>query len=453
MGYHWPPSLFAFDPTSRPFLWVQLPASSAEPILGLPPNTFPSPAMKVVVPDAYDREMVKNLPMSPAKKNLGELGLYYAMISARAADDPPLGGLPPDTVNSDGSITVNYYDFSDGSKVRRKRVTYVQGKNGQEIANRNDSEGGVPQEWNGSAWVKEGPDAEREFSKAGLAIVNAIGTIAAAVLALIPGAQIPATAFGAMWSLTMKSLANGGKPPDVGDVLSIAGSFGKAIGPGLWGIVSDSPEIQSIFNHGAIGQMAKVPGQWKDKISGLVNDIGTHLPALNMAKLWTGFDAQKWAQGELRKLPTPTNVTQGLIGVPGREVDIGNRRDASGTAFEAAARAFAEPDPDKRILLRRNYLWDYGLVSNSSAVQMGNPEGPGAHAEIEVDQGIMNAASFFDQYLASMLQSAINQAIYTSNEKIAGPVVDLGKQRKNDPQAQAALQAYVATLMDRYHMV
>jgi hypothetical protein len=451
MGYWWPPSLYAYDPVVRPLLWTKMPAKDAAPILGFPVNFFPNPDMLIVVPDEYDRELLSFLAQTPLGKSIGGLGVYYSMLEQRAPEDPPGGGLCADSIDESGAAIVNYYDFADSKRVYRKRVKYVQGKSGgQEIANRNDQEGGVPQMLVNGTWQKEGADAEREFGKAGLQIVNAIGSIAAAVLAMIPGAQIPATAFGAMWAFTMKELQNGGKPPDVGDVLSMAQAFGKAVGPGLWSVVSNVPSIEKVFSQGAIAEMARVPGQWTDKIGGLVNNIGGTLPFVDLKKLWQNFNPTDWANGQLKKLPTPTNVTQGLFGMPGHEVDLASRQGPSAIAFKYAARGFAEQDPKQRAAIRRNFLWTD--VWNSSAVSMGNPQGVGAHNEVEQDDGLLSAASYFDQYLASLLQSGINAAIY-AQQGVGGPVVDLKNQRLNDPEAQNALRAYVAVLMDRYHMV
>jgi hypothetical protein len=465
VGYWWPPSLFAFDPHERPLAWAKLPVSQAREALskitGLPLNmidaSFPNPAAEVVIPGEYDLDLLPRLAQTPFGKNRGGLAVYYSMLSNRAPEDPPGGGLAADTVNADGSITVNYWDFADGNRVYRKRVTYIQDqKTGQAtIANRYDAEGGVPQMFVNGVWQKEGADAEREFGKAGLQIINAMGSIAAAVLALVPGAQVAATAFGIMWSFTMKQLANGGKPPDASDVINLVGSITKVVGPGVWGIVSSSPDFQNVFKNGFIGKMAELPGKWSDKIAGAVNDLGQAFPKIDLPKLFSGFDAQKWMNGELKKLPTPTAAMQGLIGTPGHEVDIGALaaiNDPRGTAFTYAAKAFAEPDADARALIRRNFLWLE--VFNSSAIEQGNPQGVGAHAEKEVDDGLMSAGSFFDQYLAAMLQSGIGIGQHLASQALAGgPVTDLRKLRLSDVAAQNALADFIRTLMNRYHMV
>lgn len=461
MGYWWPPSLYAFDPTERPLEWSRVSVATATAALGISPDTakkwFPDPNALVVLPGEYDRELIAFLGTTPLGRNQTGLGAYYSMIIERADGDPPGGGLPPDRVNDDGSITINYWDFADGSRVFRKRVTYVQGKNGQEIANRNGDEGGVPQMFYQGKWQKEGADAEREFGKAGLAIVNAIGSIAAAVLALVPGAQVPATVFATMWGMTMKALANGGKPPDAADVINVMTGITKAVGPGLWGIVSDSPDFQNLFKNGFIGKMAELPGKWSDKIAGAVNDLGPAFPKIDLGKLFAGgFDVSKWMNGELKKLPTPTAALQGLIGTPGREVDIANlaaMHDPRGTAFTWAAKAFAEPDDTLRILVRRNFLWTQ--VMNSTAIAQGNPQGAGAHAEVEVDDGLMSAGSFFDQYLAAMLQAGLGSGIAKVTKDLASTqtIGDLRTRRLNDPDAQRTLVAFISQLMTRYHMV
>jgi hypothetical protein len=408
-----------------------------------------------VLPNEYDRALFPYLASTPIGKARGALGTYYAMIAAAAPEDPPGGGLCADTVNSDGSVSVNYWDFSDAEQVRRKRVTYVADPNtgAQIIANRNDSEGGVPQECVKGRWQKEGPDAEREFGKQGMQIIRVIGNIAAVVLSLVPGGAVASSVFAVMWNFAMAEIANGGKPPSVDDVMSLVVGLGKAVGPGAWKIVSTDPDIQSILRRGFIGEMAKIPGDYADKIGGVVNNMGNALPAIELPKLLGSFDVGQWTTGQLKSLKAPTvqDLAQKFGGLPvqGGTVDLQTFNDARRYAFEPAGKAFLEQDPDRREQIRRNFLWLD--VQNSSAISMGNPQGVQAHAEVEIDDGLTNAAAFFDQYLATYLNSALLPPI-NSSTPASEAERQLMQSRLSDQAAQNALTAFVAGLMDRYRM-
>jgi len=441
--YWWPPSLYAFDPSVRAFDW-HLEDSGR--------------GFSALVPSEYDEAMIKTCLSSgamPFVREHGGLAAYEQMIALRTPDDPPKGGLGPDVVNPDGSVTIQYFDFSDANHVRRKRVTYVAGKDGSpEIANRNASEGGVPQEWVNGRWQKEGADAEREFGKAGVSILQAIGSIASAVMSLA-GAGAFGAAFGAMWSFTMQQLKNAGHPPSVDDVINLATSFGKAVGPGIWGVVSKNPEIQTLMKDGFIAKMSKLPGTYGDKIAGAVNDLGHMLPRLNLPATLPGFDLSSWAKGALKN--TPINLSPDAMIARGKAVrmgsvadavPIGDFQDSRRWAFEPAMRAFVEPDPEKRAQIRRNFLWCG--VDNSSAIKQGNPQGGGAHNEVEQDSGLLAAGSFFDQYLATMFASVMADL---ESRTSLGVISGIEALRRSDENAKRALYDLVGALRDdRYRM-
>lgn len=463
--YWWPPSLYAFDPSERRFVQETLPYADAVAAMGGP---VPSGGASVVsIPNEYDRPWVNLWGMpemyvgsAPMGRKYGGLAVYWDIVrgNAHAEGDPDGGGLPPDVVNPDGSITIHYYDFGDSEKIRRKRVTYVADpKTGaQVIANRNPSEGGVPQEWiPNMGWRKEGADAEREFGKSGLSIVNAVGQIASAVLAFIPGGQAPAAAFAAMWSFTMAQLKNGGKPPDVQDVLSFVGAEGKAVGPGMWGIVSKNADVQKLFSDGFIAKMAALPGEYKDKIADVVNDLGSVLPRLNLPVMIPSFNAGPLMAGAFKKTAADAQklIQQSFysaltppIGVPGKEVAIASDPAARPDAFDRAMIAFQEPDAQKRAQIRRDFMW---AESNSSAVTMGDPVGVGAHNEQEQSGGLMAAAVFFDSYLSAAFASLLADVESKTGIGIINAMQEL---RLHDKHAQLDLYNMISSLRSRYRM-
>lgn len=435
MGYWWPPSLYAFDPVDRPLKpkWT-----------GAPFGFGSAP-----LPDEHDAAMLAILDdgSRPLVKAKGRGYAYAAMLAARAPEDPDTGGLCPDRVNDDGSITIQYWDFSDTSVVRRKRVTYVSDpKLGQKIS---PATGGLPEQWNGTSWVKEGPDAEREFGKSGLDVVSAIMTVVSTALSVFPATSAAGLAFSAMWGITLKALKSGGVPPSFDDVM---GALGKLVNVGgAWGIVSKSPELEKLFKSGFIGTMGKTAGEWKDKIGACVSTIGTAMPNLPLPSYFkTGirFDVGKWAAGEYKSLSVPSAATVTLNNREGSSLADLDPLDVKRTSWEPAMRAFLEVDPDTRLRLRRNYAWS-GYVQNSSAVTQGDAMGAGAHAEVEVDGGVADAASYFDQYLCCALASVAKQI---ETETQLGTITAIEGIRRNDPVAKAALQKEVAELMNRYGM-
>jgi hypothetical protein len=440
MSYWWPPSLFAFDPSERAFDW------HLEKVEGKNFNAL--------VPSDVDLELLNCLPVSfmPYAKKHGVLSTYEEMIALRTPGDPAKGGLKPDRINSDGSITIGYFDFSDEDKVRRKEVTYVMNpKTGQpEIANRNSAEGGLPQEWIGrngvGHWEKEGPDAERELGKATLPILSAIGSIASAVMS-VAGLSFAAGVFAAMWGFVLQSLKNGGRPPSVDDVLGFAKAVGGAAGPGVWGILSKNEDLQRLLKDGFIAKMSKLPGTYADKVAAVSSDLAAVLPRLPLGTMFPNFSSSDWAKGLLKA--GKVDLSQIKLGTAGiEEIPLSSYTDSRRDAFEPAMRAFAEPDPAKRAAIRRNFLWC--VVENSSAIWHGNPQSAGAHNEVERDVGILGAGSYFDQYLAAM-----NASLLADIEARAGVGVisTIEETRRRDPEAKKALYDLVGDLRDRYRMI
>jgi hypothetical protein len=446
MGYWWPPSLFAFDPVDRPFAW------RTEQTVATPMN--PIPFVKLI-PSEYDQRLIECLDREASKrpfvKARGGFQAYAQMVTLIAPDDPPSikekGGLPGDTMNEDGSLTVNYFDFSDSSRVYRKRVTYVMDpKTNQPIIK--PALGGIPELLLNGRWQKEGPDVEREFGKTGIDVLNAIVSVASGVLSLTGVSAAAVAAFQIMWQFTLKQLKAGGKPPSVDDIINLAGALGKAVGPGIWGVVSKSPDVQKLFTNATIAQISKVPGQYADKVAALANDLGQILPRLPMRSLYPGFDPTKWAAGALKGVaPPPTSaITLGTSGKEAIPLDSFDQFDPRRTAWGPAATAFGEIDPVARGQVRRNYLWC--VIDNSSAISQGNPQGAGAHGEVENDDGLMNAGSFFDQYLGTLLSSSF----YMLDSAALGVINVIEGARRADPKAKDALYAVVSDLRDRYRM-
>lgn len=433
MGYWWPPSLYAFDPVERP----------------LRPKWTGAAFASIPLPDETDTAMLASLDdgSRPLVKSKGRGYAYTAMLRAKAPEDPESGGLCADRVNEDGSITIQYWDFSDTTIVRRKRVTYVSDpKLGQKIDPRT---GGLPEEYSAKGWQREGFDAEREFGKVGLDIVSAIMTIVSTALAVYPPTSAAGLAFSAMWGMTLKALKSGGVPPSFDDIMA---TFGKLANVGgAWGIVSKSPDLQNLFKNGFIGTMGRSVGEWKDKIGACVSSIGTAMPMLPLPAMFkTGFkfDVGKWAAGEYKGLAIPSAASVTLGNREGTSLADFAPLDPKRAAWQPAMKAFLEVDPDTRLRLRRNFVWS-GSVQNSSAVTQGDAMGAGAHTEVETDSGIADAASYFDQYLTCALASVAKQI---ETETQLGTITAIEGIRRNDPQAKAALQKEVSELMDRYRM-
>lgn len=500
MGYWWPPSLWSFDPTERPFVWNIVTYKEAAQVMGYAaPVAFES--VKVALPNEYDREFLSLINsgwvVTPETvKKQGLLGTYASLLAVKAPGDPDTGGLGPDYIEPDGTIAINYYDFSDQAGAKRKRARYVPSKGGgYELANRNDNEGGVPQEWNPKAqeWRKEGPDAEREFWKASGPALSALVTIMATALAAVPGGQVGSSIIAMAWSVGMKAVA-AGKAPDLGDIIGAVGASG------VLGVLSANIDLQKAFTTGFIGEMGKLGGDWASKIGQVSTSFGKNFPKIDLEKMWPGFDSVKWAQGLLKNLPKPPIPI--AFGSPNSQVTMAQSDDYVRHAWDQAARAFAEPDPKKRLQIRRNYSIADGGSSNM--VTHGDQAGIAAHGEVETGPGVQTATAIFDQFLVAMIasipgikaprgvSSAMSggttawkqpgetdlQAAYRAKKIVAeafckhpnyGPnspqckektaaadkykaLVDAEQKALHNPKTQADLLDYVTTIKARYHI-
>jgi hypothetical protein len=439
VSYWNPPGLMAFDPTVRELDWKIVEGRGIVPgdeDAWLVTQCF-APRGKDLASTAY---------AMPTVKGLGALATYWDMIRVRAPEDPPRGGLAPDSVNEDGSVTIHYWDFSDESKVRRKRVTWAPKNESAVIANR----GGVPEEWDPKekVWKQEGADAEREFAKIAMGLAQALGMIASAVLSIVPGGATVAPLFSAAWGFALKTIAGRGKPPSVDEVLSVVGAAGKVLGPGVWGVVSKNEDLQRLYKSGFIAKMRELPGNYSDKIAAAVVDVGGILPRFQLGAMVPGFNVGAWASGEAKKLlaPAAANVSVPTKSGPIPLSDLPN--DERRSAWDWAWKAFVEPDPAARARIRRNFLWC--AVDNSSAIHRGESTGLEAHAVTEVDGGLLSGGAYFDQYLASLLASTIEQI--PRHELGTEAAKQLEERRRADPKAKTALYDLVGKLRDRYRM-
>jgi hypothetical protein len=436
MGYWNPPSLFAFDPHERPLCQMQ--------------------QFGKAVPCDLDRALFGSLSRWPPGKTYGGEGAYWLMVAARAPEDPPMGGLPPDTINADGSVTIHYFDMADAHVIWRKRVTY-----------RADPKTGAPQIVGDvpdlfyksranpiGAWQKEGWDAERDLSRIGVDILSAIGTIAAVALSFTGAGAAFSAAFSAMWSLTLRQLRGGGRPPDVSEVLSAVSSVAGAMAPGVWSIASKSPELSAIFRSGTISALAKLPGTYQEKIAAFANQLKAALPRINIPATVPGYTLPAWARGDLvSKIPTVPTVNTSVsallppIGPPGKEVKLSELGGSERWAFDWAMRAFVDPDPLAHLLQRRNYMW-LG-VDNSTAISPGEGSSLAARNVVEVDDGLVSAGAFYDQYLAA-LDAQMTRDLEAGAS--IGLITALESTRKADKAAQERLLDLLSTLKQRYRM-
>lgn len=423
MGYWWPPSVYAFDPVERPFLPHAGTIGDAFDAVGDSAGkakASPSDLLRAFpVPSRDDVELLKfsfGWGTPAMVKVRGALYTYASMISKRAPEDPASGGLCADSIEPDGVLRINYYDLA-GTDAHRKRIRLRPKKDGSgyEI---DPLTGGVPELLQAGVWKNEGPDAEREFWKASPALMSGMIAVASMALSMVPGGQIPAAVLSAAWSLGMKSVGSG-KPPSLEDVI---GAFGEA-GAKAVGVLSSNPDLQKFFTNGFIGQM----GRELTKAKGVVDDLlkkgqqttvwaqalgqvgsryGASFPKIDLGKMFpAGFDMAKWAKGELRDLTAARPQAFGASSTP---VNLSPDApepapDYVQAAWDAAARAFLEPDPTVRLQLRRNF----GLVwgSSSSMLTHGNQTGIAAHADIEYGPGVTEACAYFDQFLVTMLSS------------------------------------------------
>jgi len=464
MGYWWPPSLFAFDPTERALIFDVLSIDDAvprmAPYIGVSEDQarqILSGSKRWIVPSEYDMEAFPwgDIPLFVPRGRASKVNgyaRYIQMIVARSDKDPSAGGLPPDVVLENGDIVLGYWDFSNDDDVRRKEVTYVKDEKagGFVIANRSDREGGVPRQWNvqKKTWEKEGADAEREFGKGAAPILDSIFTITAAIAGAFGGAEL--AAFSAAWTgLAKNELRNGGKPPSFDDVMAaVKTAGGAAIGRGAWGILSKNDALQGIMRDGFITKIAQGDGSYSDKLAAAVTDISGYMPRIPLGSpgLVPNFNFEAWAKGAAKGMPPPSHQNV-VLGIPQAPVTLSDldQLDVRRKAFDWAWKAFVEPDPGKRLQIRRNFLWS--AVDNSSAVNKGDAQG-WAHGETEQDKGLLDAGAYFDQHLSALIGSAFKEV--SSLGTIGEEAMAAGRQA--DEGARAALYKVIGDLRGRYKM-
>src|SRR5882672_3829724 len=168
MSYWWPPDPSVYDPTPRPLTWTfskidGLPWPSAEDqeIFGIGyvhmsedgKGTTP-PIVTADIPPfeapflPQDFQTPQNLRGASATLALGghaqgkpytrpsftkenqtlsdRLNIYRKLMLIHAPGDPATGGLQADSYDpTDGSFTIHYWDFSDDTMPRRKKVIYA----------------------------------------------------------------------------------------------------------------------------------------------------------------------------------------------------------------------------------------------------------------------------------------------------------------------------------------
>lgn len=332
MGYWWPPAPQVFDPVPRPLRWEgskSSPIPSVEDctIFGIGDGSIPGHVDTEGRPYAsYTLVFGGTSPNKPGRianflrqgKTVGDrLDTYRRLIDLKTPEDPIRGGLCADTIDySDGSIQINYWDFSDDTQPRRKRITYR--PIGSEIKK-------IIEQWEGY-WKPEGDDAEKGFIEALPSIIAGFGAITTIVIGYLTGNP----ALAGAWSNVFKMASSpvfGGPPPSLegfamaaGSVLGAAPDFGKTMGnlftekafkSGIYG------EIGKI-NFAALTEFGEDLSSHLDKLKATVSKFANQMPRIDL-DLMSAFnltsgtlDSYAILQGRSPSINLPSDVVRAV---------------------------------------------------------------------------------------------------------------------------------------------
>jgi hypothetical protein len=243
VGYWAPPLPSAYDPAPRPLRHypavvagqnVQFPEPEDAEYFGIGVSSVggaePLPAMAPLTGSIARLGKPNHVVTfagwggnASTQSPLDRLWNYQRLIALRAPTDPDGGGLAADWVDPDGTIHINYFDFSDEHEPRRKRVAFTP-----------KEKGGVDvkvEEWSpDQGWHDEGFDFERDFTSALVPIMQALQAVSTAIVSVLA-----TPAVGAAWSAAMQfgvDAAAGRTPPSIEAAFGVLVQFGGAMNLG-----------------------------------------------------------------------------------------------------------------------------------------------------------------------------------------------------------------------------
>lgn len=334
MGYWGPPTPENYDPAPRPLrhypaivdgTQYEYPEIEDEEYFGIGTSNVrgaePLPNMQPLVgsigPGARRTNKVQTFrgqwgnanEQSPFERLLA----YQKLIALRAPEDPLTGGLCADWLEPDGTLHMQYFDFSDGSQPRRKEVTY-----------RPKPDGGVDVhvfEYSGGKWVDEAFDFERDFNSALVPIMQGIQLVTTAIVSIFA-----TPAVGAAWAAAMQmgvDAAAGRAPPSIGEAFATVGSIGGAAN--LGGLLASEDGKKLVAGmYKSIGNV--VSGEFLGKLTKVASDAVGALPSVDLSAALEGA-----IPAELLELDTRIAGSSGP-NLPGSYSDV----------FSKAASAFAD---------------------------------------------------------------------------------------------------------------
>lgn len=473
MGYWFAPSPKAFDPVARPL--------SFEIRNG------------IYVPLALDLPLVAELAATPLGQSKGAGGAYDLLIRLKpppdsgisytkeeqiggwgsksvpmtrwTAGDLPDGGLPPDTMNPDGSWTRHYWDLSDGSKPRRKCAT--RGTVGTAQWER-------IMQWNADhgAWEEEGSDAEREavehFAEIMAVVMVVIRLVASATGVGAPAAALLGIALDG-WKMAMSQIQiEGWEPPTA--PLSADAVLGQ-LGGDFIGLAA------SIGRTDAFGKLA---GEAQKTFSSMMTQVGAYLPTKELAEIG----------GSLRSgVDLTTQFIGGVSNVGGKEdgaikVDpddvvryakalIDGGDPATITPVAIRSKLPDEPEADPTTLNAntdyRRVMWDAACIASyspadilllrrnaimawrkRSTIVSASEQSAAARGIVESEETALECGFAFDSYLAQIFASQRSRERIDFATQAIKPRAGSILQGQPTDQARTDLDRATATLLKRY---
>jgi hypothetical protein len=249
---------------------------------------------------------------------LERLHIYNRLIAIRAPEDPLSGGLAPDWLEPDGTIHMNYFDFSDMHEPKRKEVVFHP-----------KPEGGVDMtifEWNvgDQKWGGEGFDAERDFNKALGPILIALQVVTTAIVSIFASPAV-----GAAWGAAFQpgiDAAAGKAPPSIGEAFGSVAAMGGATNLGALMASDDGKNLMSGL-YKSIGLQGS--GEFLQKLKKVAGDAVGSLPRVDLAGALAGAIPDELIALDIQN--------SGELGphLPGSHSDIFSK---AATAYAAIAR-------------------------------------------------------------------------------------------------------------------
>lgn len=291
MGYWGPPPPSSYDPSPRPLRHyarvvegetLEYPEPEDEEYYGIGVSRVagasPIPALQPLVggigPGPRRSNKVQTFRGSwwGTQSPYERLIAYQRLIAIRAPEDPLSGGLAPDWVEPDGTLHIQYFDFSDEKEPRRKETTL-----------KPKPSGGVDIhvfEWypNEQRWGDEGFDAERGFGEALVPIMQGIQIVSTAIVSIFA-----TPAVGAAWAAAMQvgvDQAAGKAPPSIEAAFGMLGSFASAANIGTV-LASEEGKNFVAGMYKSIGTV--VPGDFLSKLTKVAGDAVGSLPKVDLS--------------------------------------------------------------------------------------------------------------------------------------------------------------------------